>query len=118
MNLLLQAVYLHPKPKRNKMLNKLMGNLGPMKEAMDNAKKKLDAITVKGEAEGGLVSVYANGNRKITEININQKLMDDGDKEAIEELVLTAINKALEHAESVNEMEMASTARNMMPGMF
>lgn len=101
-----------------KMLNKLMGNLGPMKEAMDNAKKKLDTITVKGEAEGGLVSVYENGNCKITEININQKLMDDGDKEAIEELVLTAINKALEHADSVNEMEMASAARGMMPGMF
>lgn len=101
-----------------KMLNKLMGNLGPMKEAMDNAKKKLDTITVKGEAEGGQVSVYTNGNRKITEININQKLMDDGDKEAIEELVLTAINKALEHADSVNEMEMASAARGMMPGMF
>lgn len=95
-----------------------MGNLGPMKEAMDKAKKKLDTITVKGEAEGGLVSVYVNGNRKITEIHINQKLMDDGDKEAIEELVLTAANKALENAESVNEMEMASAARGMMPGMF
>ncbi len=95
-----------------------MGNLGPMKEAMDKAKKKLDTITVKGEAEGGLVSVYVNGNRKITEIQINQKLMDDGDKEVIEELVLTAANKALEHAESVNEMEMASAAKGMMPGMF
>lgn len=85
---------------------------------MDNSRKKLDSITVKGEAEGGLVSVYSNGNRRITEININQKLMDDGDKEAIEELVQIAINKALEHADSVNEMEMASTARSMMPGMF
>lgn len=62
-----------------------MGNLEPMKEAMDNSRKKLDSLTVKGEAEGGLVSVYSNGNRRITEININQKLMDDGDKEAIEE---------------------------------
>lgn len=100
------------------MLNKLMGNLGPMKEAMDKAKNKLDTITVKGEAEGGMVSVYVNGNRKITEIHINQKLMDDGDKEAIEELVLTATNKALKQAESVNEMEMASAARGLMPGMF
>ncbi|RLD39528.1 MAG: YbaB/EbfC family nucleoid-associated protein [Bacteroidetes bacterium] len=100
------------------MLNKLMGNLGPMKEVMDNTKKKLGAISVKGEAERGLVIVYANGNRRITEININQKLMDDGDKEAIEELVQIAINKALEHADSVNEMEMASAARNMIPGMF
>lgn len=95
-----------------------MGNLGPMKEAMDNSKKKLDSITVKGEAEGGMVTVYANGNRRITEISINQKLMDNGDKEAIEELVQIAINKALEHADSVNEMEMASAARSMMPGMF
>ncbi len=95
-----------------------MGNLGPMKEAMDKAKKKLDTIIVKGEVEGGMVSVYVNGNRKITEIKINQKLMDDGDKEAIEDLVLAATNKALEHAESVNEMEMASAARGMMPGMF
>jgi hypothetical protein len=104
--------------KTQTMLNKLMGNLGPMKEAMDNSKKKLDAITVKGEVEGGLVTVYANGNRRITEININQKFMDDGDKEAIEELVQTAINKALEHADSVNETEMATTARSLMPGMF
>ena len=36
--------------------------------------------------------------------------MDDGDKEAIEELVLTAMNKALIHADGVNEMEMASAA--------
>ncbi|MBN2236198.1 MAG: YbaB/EbfC family nucleoid-associated protein [Bacteroidales bacterium] len=100
------------------MLNKLLGNLGPMKEIIENTKKKLDTITVKGEAEGGLVSVYVNGNRKVTEININQKLMDDGDKEAIEELVLTAMNKALAHADSVNEMEMASAARGLMPGMF
>lgn len=95
-----------------------MGNLGPMKEAMDNAKKKLDTIVVKGEAEGGMVSVSVNGNRKITEININQKLMDDGDKEAIEELLVVATNNALEHAESVNEMEMANAAKTMMPGMF
>lgn len=104
--------------KSGKMLNKLLGNLGPMKEIIENTKKKLDTITVKGEAEGGLVSVYVNGNRKVTEININQKLMDDGDKEAIEELVLTAMNKALAHADSVNEMEMASAARGLMPGMF
>ena len=95
-----------------------MGSLGPMKEAMDKAKKKLDTITVKGEDEGGMVSVYMNGNRKVKEIKINQKLIDDGDKEAIEELMQLAINKALEHAESVNEMEMASAARGMMPGMF
>ncbi len=100
------------------MLDKLMSNLGPMKEAMDNAKKKLDTLSVKGEAEDGMVVVYVNGNRRVTNIQINQAIMDDGDKEAIEELLQVALNKALENADNVNEMEMASAARGMMPGMF
>jgi DNA-binding YbaB/EbfC family protein len=98
------------------MLDKLMGQLGPMKEAMDQAKKKLNTISVKGEAEGGMVIVYVNGNRRVTDIQINKTLMEDGDKEAIEELLQVALNKALESADSVNEMELASAARGFMPG--
>jgi len=100
------------------MLNKLMGNLGPMKEAMDKSKRKLDTLIVKGEAEGGLVSVLINGNRRITEIKIDQKLMDDRDLEAIEDLVLTAANKAIQQADQVNELEMANAAKSMMPGIL
>ena len=100
------------------MFDKLMGQMGPMKEAMDKAKKKLDSLSVKGEAEGGMVVVNVNGNRRVTDIQINQSLMDDGDKEAIEELLQAALNKALQNADNINEMEMASAARSMMPGMF
>jgi DNA-binding YbaB/EbfC family protein len=100
------------------MLSKLMSQMGPMKDAMDVTKKKLDTITVKGDAEGEQVVVYVNGNRRVTEIKISQSLMDAGDKEAIEELLQVALNKALTSADSVNEMEMASAMRSMMPGMF
>ena len=100
------------------MFDKLMSQLGPMKEAMDQSKKKLETITVKGEAENGLVTVWVNGNRKVTDIKIAASLVEDGDKEAIEELLQVAMNKALENANNVNEMEMASAARGMMPGMF
>lgn len=100
------------------MFDKLMSQLGPMKDAMDQAKKKLETISVKGEADGGSVIAYVNGNRRVTDIKISQELMDEGDKEAIEELLQVALNKALENANNVNEMEMASAARGMMPGMF
>jgi len=95
-----------------------MSQMGPMKEVIDQTKKKLDTITVKGEAEGGLIAVYVNGNRRVTDIKIDQELLADGDKDAIEELLQVALNKALESADSVNEMEMASAMRSMMPGMF
>ncbi|MCK5775368.1 MAG: YbaB/EbfC family nucleoid-associated protein, partial [Bacteroidales bacterium] len=89
----------------------------PMKDAMDQAKNKLDTMSVKGDAEGQ-VTVYVNGNRRVTDIKISEELMQVGDKEAIEELLQVALNKALASADSINEMEMASAARSMMPGMF
>jgi len=104
--------------KKEEMLDKLMSQMGPMKEAMEQAKKKLDTITAKGEADGGQVIVYVNGNRRVTEIKISQSLMDEGDKEAIEELMQVALNKALASADNINEMENASAMRNLMPGMF
>jgi len=100
------------------MLDKLMSQMGPMKEAMDQAKKKLDTMSVKGDADGGQVEVYVNGNRRVTDIKISDSLMQEGDKEAIEELLQVALNKALASADSINEMEMATAARSMMPGMF
>ena len=77
------------------MLDKLMSQMGPMKDAMEQAKKKLDTITVKGEADGDQIVVYVNGNRRVTEVKISQSLMDGGDKEAIEELLQVALTKPL-----------------------
>ena len=100
------------------MFDKLMNQMGPMKEAMEQSKRKLDTITVKGEVEGGLIAVYMNGNRRVTNIKIDPSLLEDGDQEALEELLQVAMNKAIESANNVNEMEMANAARGMMPGMF
>lgn len=100
------------------MFDKLMSQMGPMKEAMEQSKRKLDTITVKGEAEGGLIAVYMNGNRRVTDIKIDPSLLEDGDQEALGELLQVAMNKAIESANNVNEMEMANAARGMMPGMF
>ena len=48
-------------------------------------KKRLDAITVTGTAEGGKVSVNANGNKQILSINIDEDLVKEADKEQLEE---------------------------------
>ncbi len=89
--------------------------MGKMKEQMEEMKVKLEGIEVCGEAEGGLVKVTANGNRKILNISVSDQLV--GDKEAIEELVLVAVNRALEEAEKVNANEMQGVAAGMLPGM-
>jgi len=91
-----------------------MGKLQEMKQQMDNIKNKLETIHVIGESQG--VVVKANGNRKVLSIFVPKEIV--GDKEMIEELVLTATNRALDEAEKVNEREMQSAAMGIMPGLM
>jgi len=80
-------------------------------------KKRLDAITVTGIAEGGKITVNANGNKIIQSINIDDNFFKDADKEELEELLLVAINKSLEQAENVSQSEMAAMTQQMLGGL-
>ena len=84
-------------------------------------KKRLDAITVTGIAEGGKITVTANANKVVQSVAIDDELFKDGDKEQLEELLLIAINKAMEQAENVSQSEMAASAKEMfgnLGGLF
>jgi DNA-binding YbaB/EbfC family protein len=80
-------------------------------------KQRLDAISVSGTAEGGKITVTANGNKVIQSINIDETFFKDADKEEIEELLLIAINKAMEQAENVSQSEMAAMTQQMFGGL-
>ncbi|MEO8887218.1 MAG: YbaB/EbfC family nucleoid-associated protein [Mucilaginibacter sp.] len=79
-------------------------------------KKRLDAITVSGSVEGGQILVTANGNKVIQSINIQASFLDEADKDELEELLVTAINKALEQADNVSQSEMAAMTKDMLGG--
>lgn len=97
------------------MLNKKM--MEKMQGQMEEVKSKLNNITVSGEAENGNIKVVANGNRLINKIEINQDFYNTANKEQLEELILTAANRALEQAERVEKSEMSHAAMGMLPGM-
>ncbi|QJD96613.1 YbaB/EbfC family nucleoid-associated protein [Mucilaginibacter robiniae] len=87
-------------------------------------KKRLDGITVSGTAEGGKITVTANGNKVLQTISIDGSFYAEADREEVEELLVVAINKALEQADSVNQTEMAAMTKDMfgdlggLGGMF
>lgn len=92
-----------------------MKQLQQMKEQMDEAKLRMDDISVKGECQG--VTVVSNANRKILEVQLPASLQET-DPEELAELIVIATNKALEKAESVFESEMQGMAGGMMGGLF
>jgi DNA-binding YbaB/EbfC family protein len=80
-------------------------------------KKRLDGITVSGTAEGGKITVTANGNKVIQSINIEEDFLKTADKDELEELLIVAINKAIAQAENVSQSEMAALTKDMFGGL-
>lgn len=83
----------------------------------EEIKKRLEGIYVTGEAEGGVIRVIANGNKQVSEINIDEDFLQSADKEELEELLVVAVNKAIEQAEKVSQTEMQATTRDMLGGL-
>jgi len=92
-----------------------MQKMQDAKLQMDETKARLDSMIVEGESENGLIIVRANGNKKITEIIIDKYIVDEGDSEALSDLVLVAVNRALDAAEELNQKEMNQAAQGLIP---
>jgi nucleoid-associated protein EbfC len=96
------------------MFGDMMGKLQEMKQKMEETKKRLETITVKADAGDGAITVTANGNKKIVNIALSEEV-SKGDKEELEDLLVVAINRALEQAEKVHEAEMQGAANGFLP---
>jgi len=84
-------------------------------------KKRLDNITVTGSSGGGVVVVTANGNKQIQSIKINPMVLKEDDIEMLEDVILSAVNQALEQADTISQTETAAMTKSMfgdLGGMF
>jgi hypothetical protein len=90
-----------------------------LKKQMESVQEKLNNIEVEGKSGDGAltVSVYVTANRDIKNIEISQALIDSGNKDHIEDLVMTAITRAMDQAKNVAESEARSMAMGGFPGM-
>lgn len=95
------------------MFDKLMAAQGKAAEI----KKRLDTISVFGEVEGGAIRITSTGNKAITAVEIEEEFYKKADKEELEELLLTAINKALTQADLVSASEMQAATKDMFGGL-
>ncbi|WP_312191784.1 YbaB/EbfC family nucleoid-associated protein [Sphingobacterium sp.] len=83
----------------------------------EEIKKRLDSISVSGEAEGGLIRVVATANKEIKEIAIDPVFLSNADKEELEELLVVALNKAIAQAENISQAEMQAASKDMLGGL-
>jgi DNA-binding protein YbaB len=83
----------------------------------EEVKKRLANISVSAEVEGGAIKVTASANKIIKSIEIEENFLKENGKEGIEDLLVVAINKALDQAENVSHAEMAIVTQQMLGGI-
>lgn len=94
------------------------GMLGGLAQQMEQMKAQAGAQEVEGAAGGGLVRVVANGALEVLSVHIDPKVA--GDTEMLEDLLVVAINDAMQRAQA----QMAQSMQGMLgglglpPGMF
>ena len=92
----------------------MFGKLAEAQQKAEEVKQKLEAISVEGTA--GNLKVIATGNKRIIDIVIADELMALDRKEELQELLLIAIENAMNAAENVSQSEMQALMSTMMPG--
>jgi nucleoid-associated protein EbfC len=95
------------------MMGKLKEVQAKMKEAQDN----LQFITVTSESGAGLVKAKVNGQRKLISLEIDDSLLNKDDKEMISDLVVAAVNKAMDEAGEKAKDELKRQTEGLLPNI-
>ncbi len=81
-------------------------------EKMQDVQKQLEKIVAYGEAGGGMVRVSVSGKQKVLTLTIDPDIMDD--PEMVQDLVLAAVNNALDESARLAQEEISKVTGGMM----
>ena len=101
----------------NQNIKDMISKLQEMQGVVEDSKKRLENIYVKGDALNGKIRFVLDGNRKLKELFIVEEVYESLEKDSLIEAMIEGFNQAIENADHVNENEMKSTAFNILPGM-
>lgn len=94
----------------------MMAQLAKLQEQMAQAQAELADKTVTETAGGGAISVTMSGNQVCKGVEIDPGLLEDADSEMLQDLVLAAVNKALDSSRALSEEKLAPFS-NMLGGL-
>lgn len=90
-----------------------------LQERMARIQEEMKSKTVEAASGGGMVTAVVNGNQELISVKIKPEAVDEDDLEMLEDLVVAAVNQAMEKAKALNESEMSGLTGGLkIPGLF
>ncbi len=99
-------------------MNTMMKQAQKLQKKMMKTQTELATKTVEASSGGGMVKVIANGAQKIESIIFEKEIIDPEDIEMLQDLVLAAVNDALNKSQEMVSAEMGKLTGGLnIPGL-
>lgn len=112
-----------PKRKKKKLMRGMgtpgfMDQLQRIQEEMLKVQEDLGEETIEVTAGGGVIKVVIDGHQRIHSITIDPEVVDPEDVEMLQDLIVAAVNEAIEQAQNLAAERMASVVGGVqIPGL-
>jgi DNA-binding YbaB/EbfC family protein len=102
-----------------KGMGKMMKQAQQLQAKMMKMQEELAERTVEGTAGGGMIKAVANGKQQLVSISIEEEVVDPEDVEMLQDLVMAAVNDALNRSQEMVSSEMGKLTGGMnIPGLM
>ncbi len=100
-------------------MNQMIRQAQKMQDQITELQADIEAREFTATAGGGVVEVTLSGKKEIQTLNLKPEIVDPEDIETLQDLIIAAINEAVNNIETTTEAEMSKiTGGVSIPGMF
>lgn len=98
-------------------MSKMMEKVREVQEKMKAAQDNLVNVTASAESGAGMVKAVVNGQKQVISLEVDNDLIKPDDKEMMCDLIIAAVNKALEEVEIKAKEELKKSTEGVIPNI-
>ena len=102
----------------SRLMKHAQGQLRELQKRKQEVEERLKERVVEGSAGGGVVKVLFNGRQEVLDLVIEPSVLEEGDHEFVQEMVLAAIRQGLKKSKEIQQEEESKIAGGLgLPGL-
>ena len=95
---------------------KMLKQAQDMQKQIESVQSELSDVIIDADSGGGMVKIKINGHLELLELKIEKDVLSE-DREVIEDIIISAVNKGISDAQSASKDKMNSVTGGMLSGL-
>lgn len=96
---------------------KMMGKVKEVQERLRAAQESLGTLRATAESGAGIIKATVNGKKQLVALDIDAAILKSEDKIIVQDLVIAAVNKALEEVDVHAKEHLKKSTEGLIPNI-